>query len=339
MVDTFHAICLGGTEVMSERLNRARGLQEQFAAVPGLRFREDASGIVFVDIEGRAATGSLTLQGAQILLWQPRHSAAPVLWLSDHAKAVPGKSLRGGAPVCWPWFGAHATDATVAAHGFARNRDWQLREARVAIDGTHELVLVLAGDQRTQGAGETPAQRQLRDAWPHAFELELRIAFGALLRATLTSRNRGGASMPVGEALHTYFRVGDIGQIRLLGLESCDYEDKVGPPARRRQQGPVQFEGETDRVYLDRRAECVIDDPVLARRIHVRKSGSGSTVVWSPGVEKAARLGDLGEGSRPGEGWRAMVCVETANALEDIVHVAPSAEHCMQLEVEVSASM
>jgi D-hexose-6-phosphate mutarotase len=158
--------------------------------------------------------------------------------------------------------------------------------------------------------------------WPHAFDLEIVVTVGAQLHIELIARNPGTQPFVCGGALHSYYTVGDVRRIAIGGLDGCDYLDKVEGFKRKRQQGPVTIESETDRVYLDTTATCVIEDPVLDRRIGIAKSGSRTTVVWNPWAEKAKQIADFGD-----EEYLSMVCVETANADTDIATVAPSGEH------------
>jgi D-hexose-6-phosphate mutarotase len=138
----------------------------------------------------------------------------------------------------------------------------------------------------------------------------------------------------IGEALHTYFHIGDIAAVRVRGLEGCDYLDKVDGGARKQQRGAIRFTGETDRVYVNTAAECVIEDERLRRRIHVAKSGSQATVVWTPWVEKADKMGDFGP-----DGWRGMVCVESANAAENTLTLKPGGTHTLAVEYRVEADI
>jgi glucose-6-phosphate 1-epimerase len=154
------------------------------------------------------------------------------------------------------------------------------------------------------------------------------VIVGETLRMELTTENTGAGDFVIGEALHTYFRIGDIGEVRVKGLEDCDYWDKVGGSTMRRQSGEINFTGETDRVYVNTAAECVIEDDKLKRHIHVAKSGSLSTVVWTPWSEKAKKMGDMGQP----DGWREMVCVESVNAMENVVKVAVGTRHTMIVE-------
>lgn len=284
----------------------ANAYNDRFAQ-PGLVFRDDPCGLVFAEIDNAHATATVCLQGAHLVTWQPKDQAQPVVWVSEAAWFAPGKSIRGGVPVCWPWFGPHATEGSFPAHGFARTVPWQVTAAEALDNGATRIALVLMQNAQTQVQ------------FPHACRLELVLTVGSELDASLVTTNLDTETFSIGEALHTYFQIGDIGQVRVLGLDGCTYVDKVEGGARKQQDGPISFLGETDRVYVDTEARCVIEDPVLERRILIDKSGSRSTVVWTPWQEKAAKMGDLG----PNEGWRRMLCVESGNALDNVVCIAP----------------
>lgn len=289
-------------------------LNTRFAIGNQLKFVEDASGLVVAEIENSLASAKLTLQGAHLLSWRPRSTSVPVLWLSDAAKLVPGNPPHSGAPVCWPWFGMHPHDPGFPAHGFARNAPWEVIAAAAEPDGATRVTLHLLQ------SAETQAQ------WPHPSILTLDLVIGETLRMALATTNTGDAEFVIGEAFHTYFQVGDIEKVSVLGLAEGDYLDKVENFARKQQSGAVAFSGETDRVYVDSESECVIEDPALRRRIHIAKSGSSTTVVWTPWQEKAAKLDDIGEG------WRRMLCVESANAAPNVVTVAPGTTHTLAVE-------
>ncbi|MGB9093305.1 MAG: D-hexose-6-phosphate mutarotase [Gallionella sp.] len=297
-------------------MDTAQQLNSQFGIGGHLSFTEDRSGLVVAEISNAQATASLCLQGAHLMTWQPRSQALPVVWLSRDAKLAAGKSIRGGAPVCWPWFGAHPVEPGFPGHGFARTVPWRMVESGRETDGATRLTLRLQQSEKT------------RAQWPHDCTLDLTVIVGETLRMELITENTGADAFTIGEALHTYFRIGDIGTVRVTGLENCDYWDKVGGSTLKKQTGQITFSGETDRVYVNTAAECVIEDDRLGRRIHVAKSGSLSTVVWTPWTEKAAKMGDMGQP----DGWREMVCIESVNAMENAVKVAAGTRHTMIVE-------
>lgn len=295
----------------------ATRLATRFGGAGALRFEALAQGLVLVHVATPLARASLCLQGAQLLSWQPCDAAHPVIWLSPAARFEPGRAIRGGIPVCWPWFGPHGRDAQKPSHGFARVRPWHLMQAQVADDGCTLLALVLRDDAATHAL------------WPHAFELVLRLRIGRTLQLELATTNRGSREFEITQALHTYLQVGAIEQVRVEGLAGVAYADACAGGARGRETGVLRLHGEFDRGYVDAPARCAIVDPVLGRRLGIEQRGAHSTVVWNPWAEKALRLGDLGP-----DGWRGMLCVESGNILENAVRVAPAATHRLQVDIE-----
>jgi glucose-6-phosphate 1-epimerase len=249
-----------------------------------------------------------------VLSWQPT-GQAPVIWLSKAAVFESGKSVRGGVPVCWPWFGAREGNT---AHGFVRTRLWDVRETSINADKQVVLRLGIADDAIT------------RAVWDFAFDLELVVSVGASLSMELITRNTGDQPFTVTEALHTYFDIGDIGQTQVFGLDGTDYLDKVNQFAKRAQTGAVEFTGETDRIYFNTLADCLIDDPVRHRHMRISKTGSSASVVWNPWSGREKDIADMACGE-----YRGMVCVETANAGLHQVTVEPGAIHALTARIEV----
>ena len=265
------------------------------------------------------AEAELYLQGGHLIHWQPR-GAAPVLFLSTRAAYAPGKAIRGGVPIIFPWFGPNATDRRAPVHGFARARPWRLVTSE-SDRGSVVLELALEDDAAT------------RALWPPAFRLRYRVTVGEALTMTLEVVNTSPATFTFEAALHTYLAVGDIRAVAMNGLEGAMYIDKVDAMTRKRQGAePLRITGETDRVFLGTCAPCVVDDRALGRRLTVHKTGSATTVVWNPWVDKAAGIADL----EPDD-WRRMVCVETANAADDAITLAPGGRHLMTATIRVDA--
>jgi D-hexose-6-phosphate mutarotase len=296
-------------------------LKCRHASADFLSFTEKAPGFIVVDVKTPFSTATIALQGAHVMTWQPQ-GQKPVIWLSKAAKFVPGKSVRGGVPLCWPWFGPHAAEPAFPGHGFARTIPWTLLEARKLPDGRVRLEF------------EPEMNEAARAQWPHDSSAKYSVTVGQELVLGLATKNNGKKPFVIGQALHTYFEIGDIGQIGIAGLEGCAYIDKVAGGKRKKQKGQVYFAGETDRVYLGTNGCCGIVDPVLKRTLLITSTGSRSTVVWNPGQEKAAKMGDFGKtGGKPGED--RMVCVETANAADDVITLAPGETHRMTAQYRV----
>ncbi len=286
-------------------------LQRRFAGADFLSCAELAPGFVVIQVRTDFSAATIALQGAHVMTWQP-NGQEPVIWLSPQAKFAPGKSIRGGVPLCWPWFGPHASEPAYPGHGFARTIPWELAAARKLPDGRVRLAF-------------TPVMNDAaRAQWPHASTVVCTITVGQELEVELATTNAGSTAFELGQALHTYFTVGDVRQASITGLAGCEYIDKVAGGQRRRQDGAVTFAGETDRVYLDTAGCCEIRDPVLGRTLLVTSTGSRSTVVWNPWTEKADKMGDFGT-----DGQWQMLCVETANAAADVITLAPGETHTM----------
>ena len=298
----------------------------RFAIAGQLSFREGAGGLTYADIDNHGGRATVCLQGAHVVSFRPKSQQEPVVWVSDAAKFAPGKSIRGGAPVCWPWFGAHASESGFPAHGFARTVPWNVTGSRKRSDSRTEITLQLVATEAT------------RKQWPHDTDLTLTVIVGEKLELHLTTTNRGTSPVEIGEALHTYLQISDVAKVRINGLERRAYYDKVDDFARKKQSGAIALKGEVDRVYVDTADDCVIDDPGFNRRVRIAKSGSKSTIVWTPWQDKASQMGDLGHG-RTGEGWREMVCVESANAMDNVVTVAPGETHTLAVTYSVESRM
>lgn len=283
-----------------------------------VQFKQGPGDLTLVEVTNARANAVVAVQGAQLLSYARRDEPA-VVWVSPQAKYSAGKSVRGGVPVCWPWFGPHASEPTFPVHGFARTLPW-------------ELVMTASTGEATQLMFRFVPDAATRAWWPRASVLECRITVGDVLEMELVTRNLSGDAMSITEALHTYFGVSDVRAIKVWGLDGVEYLDKVDGGRRKHQSGAVIFDGETDRVYLDTAADCVIEDPGYTRRIRIAKRGSRSTVVWNPWIDKAAKLGDMGD-----DGYLQMVCVESANAADDEVRIAPGDEHRLWVRYSVEA--
>ena len=277
-----------------------------------------AGGLPRARISGARADAELYLQGAHLTRWQP-HGAAPVLFLSPRAAYAPGKTIRGGVPLVFPWFGAHAINPRAPMHGVARTRPWRLVTSGPGDDGGTVLELALEDDEAT------------RRLWPAAFALRYRVTVGDVLHLALEVVNTSPAPFTFEAALHTYLAVGDVEAVTVTGLEHATYLDKVDAFARKRHgDGPLRLSGETDRVFLGTRARCTVDDRALGRRLVVDKAGSATTVVWNPWGLRTRDIADL----EP-DGWRRLLCVETANAADDAVTLGAGERHVMSATIRV----
>lgn len=274
----------------------------------------------------RAAGSELlvTQQGAQILGYRQAEQP-PLIWLSPDAAYRTGQSVRGGVPVCWPWFGdlqrnpqavqAHYQLEQAPAHGLVRALDWEL----LSIDEEDDAVtLRFAYDTRNRPL----------EGWPRDVGLSFVVRLADDLSMGLETHNRGDAPLTLSQALHSYFAVSDVRQVSVEGLQGCRYIDTLLDWQELRQQEAPVFDAETDRIYFDTPARLSIVDPGWGRRIHLDTRGSRSAVLWNPWIDKARRLSQF-----PDEAWQDMLCIETANVLEDVVQLQPDERHRLDLRL------
>lgn len=256
-----------------------------------------------------------SLQGAQLLSFQP-HGKAPLLWLSDQALYIPGKAIRGGIPLCFPWFGPHPEDARKPAHGFARQKEWQLLEASDTPEGSW-LVFGLSDDA---------ASRQL---WPHAFAATLAFLLADTLTVTLGVRNTDSRDFHFGFALHSYFPTTDIRQTLVDGLEDCAFIDQLkGDALFPAESAAIRFSSETDRIYEGASGRYRIRDEAEQQGIVLNAPGCHSAIVWNPWAEKTARLADMSA-----QGWQQMLCVECGNTGRDGITLRPGEKREFSLQI------
>ncbi len=284
--------------------------------LPGVE-RVQEHGLPALRVSNESASGLVYVQGAHVAAWQPA-GQQPVIWMSENAVYAPGKALRGGVPICFPWFGAHAEQKEFPAHGFARTRTFEYRGARLDTAGRTELEFVLDSDDQTR-------------AWfPYAFTARLHVAFGKTLGLEFSVTNRAPQPFDFEEALHSYFGVADVTQVSVRGLEGARYVDKVREQAVFTEgTRELRFVAETDRVY-ESRATCTIEDRAGDRTIVIEKENSLATVVWNPWREKAAQMLDLGAAA-----WPGMLCVESANVGKARLTLAPGESHRLRVTLSV----
>ena len=294
----------------------ANQLNEQFGLSGTLEFYAAVSGLIHAVITTPHTTATVYLQGAHITAWQPA-GHQPVLFTSRKTELTPGKPIRGGVPIAFPWFAARSDGKTGPSHGFARIQDWTLAFAALAGEDLH-LTFTLAPTELSRSLGYD------------SFRLAYQLVIGRDLSLQLTVANDAAEPLVFEEALHTYYAVAGVHEATVTGLEGVTYLDKVDNFAPKVQQGAVTFTGQTDRVYLDTAASCVLHDAAAKRQIVVAKENSNTTVVWNPWDTGAAKLPDLD----PTE-WHEFVAVETVNAAQDIITLQPGATHTMQAHISV----
>jgi glucose-6-phosphate 1-epimerase len=279
--------------------------------IPGVaRICAGNGGLPRIQVEGSQVVGEMYLHGAQVTSWKPVGNDE-VLFLSTKSRWQEGQAIRGGIPICFPWFRAKADDPKAPAHGFVRTKNWQL-ESMVEEEAGVVVSMSTGSDEQTQRW------------WPAQFRLVHRVVFGPELTLELTCTNTGRSDLHFEEALHTYNRASDVANVRLQGLDAVQFLDNTDSNRAKIQHGDVTIASETDNAFIATQNDVDLIDPKLRRHIRLKKANSLTTVVWSPWREGAARLGDLGDGE-----WTQFLCVEASNILDASVTLAPGEKHKM----------
>jgi glucose-6-phosphate 1-epimerase len=293
-------------------------LNERFGLQGVVHFEEGPGGLTRTNIATDAATAEMYLQGGHVTAWQTRDAEHPVLFLSDKSQFTPGKAIRGGVPLVFPWFAERKGGLPGGMHGFARTLPWELVAAEQRPDGV-ALSFRLLPNQTTRDLG-----------YDH-FMLLYEVVIGETLSLAFEVENIDDTPLVFEEALHAYYSVSDVRQIEVSGVGDTDYLDRAHQAVRKHlAAGAVRFTGETDQLHLNTQAAVTISDPGWQRRIVIEKRGSDSTVVWNPWRVNASALADLGA-----EAWPHFVCVEPANAAENAVTLAPGGVHRMGIMVRL----
>jgi D-hexose-6-phosphate mutarotase len=286
-----------------------------------VRLEERQGKLRRLTIQSAKADAEIYLHGAHVTHFQPR-GQKPVLFMSGKSWFEPGKPIRGGVPICFPWFGARQDGQQGPAHGIARLMEWELVSAESANDGNVKMHLRLASGEAT------------RAIWPGDFVANYRVKVGATLGLELSVKNIGGQPLRIEEALHTYLSVSDVKQVSIEGLAETTYLNTVAPPRTETQDtAPIRVTAETDRIYFDTQATCVAHDPGWQRKLVVEKTGSNTTVVWNPWIAKAKAMPDYGD-----DEWPFMLCIETCNVRQNAVTLAPGQSHVMGATIRADKS-
>lgn len=281
--------------------------------------RSQWQGLETLLIDSPLARCEIALFGAQVLSFIPRTDGRDLLWCSA-ARLASGRPVRGGVPICWPWFARQDKPESAAQHGFVRRMHWQLTHSSVDENGRVRVHLALSAP--ADGWPDAPE-------WPSACTPTFDIEIGEQLALRLVTVNQSDRSLVLTQALHSYFRVGDVRRAAIRGLEGHAYLDKLRNFDQFEQVEPWTFSHACDRIYLQTGHEHHIDDPVLGRSLRIESRHSASTVVWNPGAEGIGALGDV-----PLADWYQYVCLEAGNCAPlDRVSLAPGATAVLEQRI------
>lgn len=305
---------------------------QAFALKDELTVTEGKGRFPQINIDNDYASSIISIYGAQVLSFKSKLKSESkqeskqenpnddLLFVSDAAYFEQGKAIKGGIPICWPWFGKDESKPDKPMHGFVRSMLWELNETKSLSDGSTQVVLSISDSAET------------RKLWSHHFKLTLTIVVGKTLHLSLRSENTGEIPFEITQALHTYFSVPDITQVELKGLDQVNYLDKVtGAKKIELQVGDISINQEVDRIYLDSPAKLTLIDSLSEKEITIKSSGNKTAVVWNPWITISKNSGDLTD-----DAYQQFICVETANAADDTVVIDSGKSHTIAVEYTIS---
>jgi len=279
--------------------------------VPGVTFKMQDH-LILIEIKNAFATAQLTTHGGSLLSFVPTDSAEDLLWVSPTALYNGKKPVRGGVPICWPWFGAHPTENDLPAHGFVRNAVWHLERVTPLASGETEVVMSFDSNEQT------------RALWPYDFHLELKVEIGTHCTMSLTTHNLSNSDMELTEAFHTYFNIQNPVGMGIKGLEKTIHLDKLTHAPAEKQLESVVLQPPKDSVFLNIKNPLSIDDEGHHRHIQIAHQGAQSSVVWNPGSEIVKGFSDI-----PNTAWQDFACIEIGNVLDNRIQIPSHEKHTL----------
>ena len=273
-----------------------------------IEFKSFPNGFTYLSIINKSAKAKIALQGAHLFQYH-RHGDTPLLYVSNTSHFETGKAIRGGIPVCWPWFGKHKNEKNFPQHGFARTALWQCIDTNEDDDHSTEITLRLENSQKN------------KSLWPYKSDLQLKFLINDTLSLQLTTTNQDQESFTISSALHSYFSVSDISSVIVKGLDNTPFIDTLTMD-HKRQTGEISITQETDRVYQETCHPIELHD--AERIVTINNNGSKSVVLWNPWIEKSLTMADLDD-----NGYKTMLCIETANAFNDERSLVPGETHTL----------
>jgi glucose-6-phosphate 1-epimerase len=271
------------------------------------------NGFEYLDITNESASAKIALQGGHIFHYA-HHNKEPLLWLSEVSDFKIGKAIRGGVPICWPWFGM-SENPELPQHGFARTSIWKFHSSEEIDDKTTEVILTLKHSKSSL------------ELWPYHFELALHVRISDTLSMELKTKNLDEKPFKITQALHSYFQVSHISNISIEGLDKSIYYDAL-TQERYQQNGDIRFNQEIDRIYQKLSETITLVD--TKRQVLIENEGSSSAIIWNPWIEKCARMSAMND-----DAYLTMVCIESANALDDIQTIMPNQSHTLKARISI----
>jgi len=276
-----------------------------------ISLQADSNGFEFIVIKHPKFNAAFSLHGAHLLHFQLKEQA-PTIWLSKSALYNEQKAIRGGVPICWPWFGAadKSLGDNLPAHGFARTSKWEFKSSKELKNGL-QIEFLLKDTAKT------------REIWPYQFELTLKATLTETLQLELISKNTGEKDFTYNAALHTYFNISAPESCQISGLNK-HFTDKLNAGQLKKGDGSLQINAPIDSIYQKAADSVVLSDNGLHRQLHIENSGNDSEVLWTPWVEGAQAFADM-----PDDGYQTMFCIESAITNKGGQNVAAGQTHTL----------
>lgn len=280
-------------------------LDDKFGIEGEVGFMEMDGDLVFINIANKYADADICLYGAHVTSFRPVRTM-DVLWMSPDSVFEEGTPIRGGIPVCFPWFGPHKTNSSLPQHGFGRRMYWDVLSTESLSNGETKVELILKSSEATKAY------------WPYDFEAVMRFVIGASLKVTLDVKNTSNDSLTYGCALHSYFAISDIAHIKIEGLQGLTYINQLTDTVETQEEKLLQINDPLTRHYQNTESPVVLEDEGFRRRIRIEKIGSKVTTVWNPGDEACITMSDM-----PDDGFASFVCIEATNSFDYEIKLAP----------------
>ena len=296
-------------------------LNERFGIPGQLKFSQGDNGFVLIHINSDFAQATISTYGGQVLAFQPVNETEDLLFVSKLARFESGIAIRGGIPICWPWFGPDPNNSGGLSHGLVRTRQWQVRNTVSEKDGAMTVILSINDSESTW------------KIWPHSFDLSIIITIREALTLELKTHNTSTTPFTLTQALHTYFRVEECQRAQVTGLENTPYIDKTDDEKQKFQQEAVTVTQEVDRIYTNVTSGLLLEDFAMSRNIQIQSENSKTAIIWNPWIHKAATMSDFGD-----DEFKSMLCIETANAGLDMITIPENSEYSLMAKYKIVRS-
>jgi len=274
------------------------------------KIKKKENGFEYLEIQNDSAFAKIALQGAHIFHYKHKDEK-PLLWLSELSDFEIGKAIRGGVPICWPRFGS--LDKTLPQHGFARTSMFELINIEELDSKTTKVILKLQDSIQSY------------KIWPFKFELNFTVIISDKLEMILETKNIDDKDFEITQALHSYFNISNISDVTIDGLDKKYYFDALDEK-NKFQNGVVKFDSEIDRVYQKVDGQITLWDK--NRKIYINNEGSKSAVIWNPWRDKCKKMSGMKD-----EAYKNFVCIESANAFEDIRLIKVNRSHTLKATI------